>query len=171
MGDSFSGLSYRNALEGADDAGWNAVSIDFVNPAPGHFGRFLGAGDIAPFRIQPKDQIVVQVKRLAFVRRDSMDVHPDQARRASVRDPYGCFFHCFASRCIRQCVVTRFDVPARQEPAAQAMMMDQQNALAIRMDHQCGACDVAGMELVAREGSWSMFEQGQNQLAAFFFLG
>src|ERR1700692_99419 len=57
MGDSFSGLSYRNALEGADDAGWDAVSIDFRNPAPGHFGRFLGGGDIAPFRIQPKDEI------------------------------------------------------------------------------------------------------------------
>src|SRR5580704_19338297 len=38
------------------------------------------------------------------------------------------------------------------------------------MEHQRGAGNVARMKLVAREGSWSMFEQSQNQLAAFFFL-
>ena len=36
----------------------------------------------------------------------------------------------------------------------------------IRVEHQRGAGDVAGMELIAREGSGSIFEQGQNQLAA-----
>ena len=120
-------------MERADNAGWNAIPIDFINPAPGHFGSFLRAGDIARFRVQSEDQIVVEVEWLAFVRRDSMDIHPNQPRTASGRDPHRCFLHCFASRCIRQCTIARFDMPAWKEPAAQKMMMNQQNALAIRM--------------------------------------
>ena len=112
-------------MERADNAGWNDIPIDFINPAPGHLGRFLGAGDIARFRIQSEDQIVVQVIWLAFVRRDSVDIHPGQTRSASLRDPHRCFFQRLASRCIRQCAVARFDVPARQEPASQTMMMHQ----------------------------------------------
>ena len=46
-------------------------------------------------------------------------------------------------------------------------MMHQQNTMAIRMKHQRSAGDVAGMELVAREGSASIFEQSQNQARDF----
>src|SRR5690349_14831023 len=58
MGDSFFGLSYRNALEGADNAGWKVIASDFVHPAPGHVRRFAGAGDLARFSGQGEDQIV-----------------------------------------------------------------------------------------------------------------
>ena len=49
--------------------------------------------------------------------------------------------------------------------------MNQQNASSVGMKHQRRAGDVARTELMAREGRWCMFEQCQDQLAAFFFLG
>ena len=51
------------------------------------------------------------------------------------------------------------------------VMVNQQNAPSVGMKHQRGAGDVARMELKAREGRGCMFEQRQDQLAAFFFVG
>ena len=157
-------------MDGAHDAGRNPVPVKLINSAPGYLWGFLGAGDVARFRIQCEDQIVVEVKGLALVGGDAVDIHSDQARESSGRDPYRRFLHSFAPSRIRQRGVALFDMPARQKPAAKAVMIDQQSAPVIRMEHQRCTGDVAGMELVARERSLAIFQERENQLAAFFFL-
>ena len=112
----------------------------------------------------------MQVKWLTFVRRDSVDIHSCQLRRAFGRNPHSCLFDCLASRCASQRAIALFDMAARKKPAVKTMMMYQQNASAIWMEHQGRAGDMPGVELVAREGSRSIFEEGQNQLTTFFFL-
>ena len=91
-------------------------------------------------------------------------------RGAFGRNPHSCLFDCLASRCASQRAIALFDMAARKKPAVKTMMMYQQNASAIWMEHQGRAGDMPGVELVAREGSRSIFEEGQNQLTTFFFL-
>ena len=56
---------------------------------------------------------------------------------------------------------------ARQQPAIQAAMANQQDALAIRSLYQAGAGDVTGAEAIAGEGRRRTFQQHQNEIAPF----
>ena len=91
-------LSFCSSPERGYNAGWKGVSAYFVDPAPDYFGSFLGRRDLAGLCIQPEDQVVMEVKRLAFVRGDAMHIHPGQERVVPRCDPNRRLFDRFTSR-------------------------------------------------------------------------
>ena len=116
-----------------------------------------------------EEQVVVKVVRLVAlpVDRDAVDVQAGQGglRRIGSQDGAGLFDHLAAAGGA-DIGVFGFDVAAREQPAVQAAVMDQQQPLAPGAKDQAATGDVAGAELVARERSRGAFEQQKDEFAA-----
>ena len=107
---------------------------------------------------------MVQVQRLAALGWDAVHVQADQLR--VVRQARAGFFVDFAPRGIVDCGVRGFHVASRQQPAFQPPVMDDENALSVRRQHEAGTGDVAGRELFAGERRGRMPQQHQDQVLA-----
>ena len=69
------------------------------------------------------------MQRLTAARRDRVDVTAHQARRKIEQIRPGLFEHLPSRRIVSR-IVLCFDMPARQQPPAEAAMMNQQNGVA-----------------------------------------
>jgi len=63
--------------------------------------------------------------------------------------------------------VVRLDVSSGEQPALQAAVQHQQDAVAGGAEHQAGASDVAGIELPAGEWLGGGGQQGEDEFFAF----
>ena len=64
-------------------------------------------------------------------------------------------------------VVGGFDVAAGEQPAIQAAVMDEEDAIAVGREDEAAGGDVAGSELVAGEGMGGAVEQEEDEFEAF----
>ena len=93
---------------------------------------------------------------------------PSELRRAvgGQRGWRAGLFDDFAAPGIPDFGVFGLHVAAGQQPAVEAPVVDQQQPVAIRGQHQAGAGDMAGGELGARERGRGAIEEQEDEFAA-----
>lgn len=90
----------------------------------------------------------MQMIRLAFSGWDAVNVNA--AEPSSVRGKHRArLFHDFAASGVFDSSIFALDMTARQQPAIQALVMNQQERVTLRMQYQSGRGNVAGRELRA----------------------
>ena len=87
---------------------------ELVHPAPGYPGRFRGNSELPGVGVKSKDEIVVQMERLALARGNTVNVHANQNRLAGIWNHNRRFLHGFAARSVTQLYIILFDVTTRQ---------------------------------------------------------
>ncbi len=113
----------------------------------------------------------MQVERLVAPHRDAVHIHAHQhahQRRLRIRaqDGAGLLNHFAASR-VSDGKIVRFDVASGKQPALQAAVQHQQDAILAGAEHQTGAGDVPRIELAPRKRLRRGSEQRQGQFPAF----
>ena len=112
---------------GAGDAGRQLVAREFVAAAPSHLRRFLGERKLPGVCGERKDQIVMEMERLAFARGNAVNVHPGQAGWSLPAWIRTAVSSMASRRAVSPSVTSDlFHVPAGKQPAAMPMMMHQQ---------------------------------------------
>ncbi len=86
---------------------------------------------------------------LAFGGRDTVDVETRKGSLEPRNECSSCFFQDLTAGGIEDGLVFGFDVAAGQEPAVEAAVMDQQNGVRFRIQHQPCSGDMAGGKLSA----------------------
>ena len=69
------------------------------------------------------------------------------------------FLDDLAASRVADCSIFGLDVAARQQPAIQSAMVNQQDSLAVQGQHQARAGDVTGSEMGAGEWRWRELQQ------------
>jgi hypothetical protein len=161
----------NRALNGSRDAGGQLVARELVQAAPRNLGRFLSRSELRGPRAKSEYQVMMQMKWLALARRNAVDVHAHQDAGARVLNSHSRFFDRLALRRRAQGRILLLDVPAGKQPAVMPVMVHQKHAPAIGIENCRGAGDVAGLKLIAGKRRARMFQQRENQLAAFLFFG
>ncbi len=85
---------------GANDAGRQLIAIEFLRFAPRDLRRFLSERKHIGLSAKRKDQIVMQMKRLAFARGNSVHIHSCQTHGPSAWKPHRRLFNRFAARSV-----------------------------------------------------------------------
>src|ERR1700676_2860348 len=94
---------------------------------------------------------MMKMERLAFARGNAVNVHTGEPDGAIALDTCRRLFDSFATRSVAQGYAGLLDVSAGKDPAPMPVMVDQKKLLAVRMQYNSRAGDVAGMKLIARE--------------------
>ena len=78
-----------------------------------------------------------------------MDIDANQRRWPVCEQSRASLFENLAAGGFRDFRIAGFDVPSRQQPSVEPGMVDQQDSVAFRVQHQPGGGNVAGLELIA----------------------
>ena len=133
---------------------------------PGDSSRFVRETVIVGLGAEVKVQVVMQMIRLAFMRRYAMNVDADQVGGTCPQEDAGLFDNLAAGG-FPEFMIVLGNVSTRHEPAIQLRVVDQQQSLAIGRKHETCSRDVAGGKLATRKRRRSMEEQKKRKLAAF----
>jgi len=143
------------------------VAVECRHIAPGDVAHLLRRAECLRRGLESENQIVVQMERFVAPRRDAVYIHSHQQWRGlGAQDCAGLFDHLAASRVPDKRIV-RLDVAAGKQPALQAAMQHQQDAVLGGAEHQAGAGDVPRIELPPGERLGYRSQQREHELFAF----
>lgn len=114
-----------------------------------------------------EDQVVMEVVGLVAFARNAVDIDRNEGSRQRVAEGGRGLFDDFAMSRKMDGGVGRFNMAAREEPAIQPAVMNQEDPGAGGVGDKAGASDVARRELVPREGRGRGFEEEQDEFGGF----
>jgi hypothetical protein len=118
-------------------------------------------------RTKGEDEVVMKVVWLSALRGYSMHVDSDQRRRhIGLRQFHRSLLDYLAAGGEVDAAVPGLDVATGEQPAVEAPVMDEQQALSRRIDNEPRAGDMARSEVLPREWRRRALEQKEHEFGA-----